>query len=136
MELLKVKQNLSTACHPQTDGQTERINQTLETYLRCNSAATTWANDLRVAELTYNRQISESTEFSPFELFYGHNPTVACEVTLPRPETTTLLPEAAEVLTRQQKDILDIAKVNLCYANQKHGQAAKDSTTLVLKKHS
>ena len=48
--------NLTTASHPQSDGQTERVNQCLEMYLRCSlqDAPTTWKDWLPLAELWYN----------------------------------------------------------------------------------
>src|SRR5437762_7421274 len=54
--LMGLKRRLSTAFHPQTDGQTERMNQTLEQYLRifCNYQQDDWANLLSLAEFSYN----------------------------------------------------------------------------------
>jgi len=76
MELLKVDIRLSTAFHPQTDGQTERVNQVLEQYLRsyCSYQQDDWAELLPLAEHAYNSAVSESTKMSPFEANYGFNP--------------------------------------------------------------
>ena len=51
-----MKRRLSTAFHPQTDGQTERQNQVLETYLRIftNEEQKNWASLLPFAEYAYN----------------------------------------------------------------------------------
>lgn len=50
--LAKVDLKMSSAYHPQTDGQTERVNQCLETYLRCfvNSCPKKWGHWLSLAE--------------------------------------------------------------------------------------
>ena len=59
---------LSTAYHPQTDGQTKRVNQDLETYLRLfiNHRQDNWAKWLHLAEFAYNIQQHSTTKVSPF----------------------------------------------------------------------
>jgi len=76
MDALKVEVNFSTAFHPQTDGQTERVNQILEQYLRCYCSyqQDDWAELLPLAEHAYNSAVSESTKVSPFEANYGFSP--------------------------------------------------------------
>ena len=76
MELLDVDVRISTAFHPQTDGQTERVNQILEQYLRsyCSYQQDDWAELLPLAEHAYNSAVSESTKVSPFEANYGFSP--------------------------------------------------------------
>jgi hypothetical protein len=75
-QLLSMETALSTAYHPQTDGQTEQINQELEQFLRLyvNHMQTDWADWLPVTEFTYNNQEHSTTSFSPFYLEYGHHP--------------------------------------------------------------
>ena len=67
---------MSTAFHPQTDGQTERVNQVLEGYLRhySNFQQDDWAELLPLAEHAYNTATSESTKDLPFFANYGFNP--------------------------------------------------------------
>ncbi|KAJ3559362.1 hypothetical protein NM688_g396 [Phlebia brevispora] len=72
---LGIRGNPSTAYHPQTDGQTERINQELENYLRIfiNHRQTDWPDWLPIAEFKYRNQVHSSTGFSPFYLTHGHD---------------------------------------------------------------
>ncbi len=65
-----IKQKLSTAFHPQTDGQTERQNSTMEAYLRVfvNYEQDNWAQLLPMAEFAYNNAKNASTSHTPFEL--------------------------------------------------------------------
>jgi transposase InsO family protein len=76
MRCLGVKQRMSTAFHPQTDGQTERVNQVLEAYLGeyCNYEQNDWAELLPLAEFTYNNSFSSATGLSPFYANYGYHP--------------------------------------------------------------
>jgi hypothetical protein len=71
---LGIKTALSTAYHPQSDRQTERMNQEVELYLRnfCNHRQIDWAKWLPYAEFTLNNQINQSTKHSAFELTYGY----------------------------------------------------------------
>ncbi|GJY14837.1 putative nucleotidyltransferase, ribonuclease H [Tanacetum coccineum] len=68
--------NFSTSFHPQTDGQTERVNALLELYLRHYVSANQhdWAKLLDVAQFSYNMQQSEATRKSPFKLVTGRQP--------------------------------------------------------------
>jgi transposase InsO family protein len=78
---LGIKHNLSTAFHPQTDGQTERANQTMEAYLRhyINHSQNDWVKKLPVAQLALNNHASETTGISPFFANYGRNPDLHLE---------------------------------------------------------
>jgi hypothetical protein len=74
---LNIDTALSTAHHPQTDGQTERLNQTVETYLRMftNYQQDNWADILPMAEFAYNNMKHSATGWSPFFTLYGYDPT-------------------------------------------------------------
>jgi len=73
MQLLQVKLNVSTPFHPESDGQTERVNQTLKQYLRSyySYQQDDWIILLLFTEHAYNTSILESTKASPFEINYG-----------------------------------------------------------------
>ena len=68
--------NPSTAYHPQTDGQTERINQEIEHYLQVftNYHQTDWADWLALAEFLYNNRAQSFTGYSSFFRNYGQDP--------------------------------------------------------------
>ena len=76
MNLLDIKQKLLTAFYPETDGQTERVNQSLEQYLRMfsNYEQNNWSELLPIAEFLYNNSIISATGFSPFYANYGYHP--------------------------------------------------------------
>eukprot|EP00253_Pinus_taeda_P011178 PITA_11178 len=65
--------NFSTAYHPQTDGQTERVNQVVEDMLRAfvMQQPTLWEEYLHLVEFAYNNGYHTSTQMSPFEVMYG-----------------------------------------------------------------
>jgi len=74
--LAGVQLRMSSAYHPQTDGQTERVNQCMETYLRCfvHACPTKWSSWLSLAEFWYNTSSHSALGRSPFEVLYGHSP--------------------------------------------------------------
>lgn len=82
MKSLGVTQNLSTAFHPQTNGQTERTNATLEQYLRCftNYQQDNWSSLLPMAEFSYNNTIHSSTKQTPFFALLGYHPRFDVQV--------------------------------------------------------
>jgi len=79
--MLRIKSKLSTAFHPQTDGQTERVNQELEQYLRMfiDHRQEQWSEWLGTAEFAYNNKVHSSTRTSPFKANYRQNPRMGFE---------------------------------------------------------
>ena len=78
-ELFKLsgtKLRMSTAYHPQSDGQTEVVNRVLEQYLRSfvHHKPHHWSRFLSLAEWSYNTTVHTSTGYTPFEVTYGKAP--------------------------------------------------------------
>lgn len=67
---------MSSSYHPQTDGQTERVNKCLETFLRCfvHACPSQWSRWLALAEYWYNTSFHSALGTTPFEVLYGHKP--------------------------------------------------------------
>jgi hypothetical protein len=65
--------NLSTTYHPETDGQTERLNQVMEDMLRMYAMdnQTQWEKYLPLVEFAYNNSFHSSIGMSPYEDLYG-----------------------------------------------------------------
>jgi hypothetical protein len=77
-EILRVKVNRSSGYHTESDGQTERVNQILEQYLRCmiNHQQDNWTDLLPLAEFAYNNTLHSSSKQIPFFSNYGCHPRV------------------------------------------------------------
>ena len=73
LQSLGTKLIRSSAYHPQTDGQTERVNQILEDMLRACAIhyENSWGKCLSLAELSYNNSYQASLKMAPFEVLYG-----------------------------------------------------------------
>lgn len=104
--------NMSTAFHPQSDGQTENANKVLEIMLRprVDFDQTDWDEHLAAAELAYNNATNETTGYSPFYLFYGRDASLPMDLAITRlmksPEELSKNPAAVEALLRWQQALL------------------------------
>ena len=109
--MLKIKKNLSTAFHPQTDGQTERQNSTMEQYLRAyaNYEQSNWVENLPMAEFAYNNSRNSSTGMSPFEAMQGYSPRMSYEEHAdPKAKSKTAVEHAKDL-----EDLMKVLKENL-----------------------
>jgi len=81
-QMLGINTKLSTVFHPQTDGQTERMNQELEQYLRMfiDHRQEQWPEWLGMAEFAYNNKVHTETKVSPFQANHGQNPRMGFEL--------------------------------------------------------
>lgn len=88
---LGIKQSMSTAYHPQTDGQTERMNRVLEEMLRSfgSTAFKTWDLHLPECEFAINNAFNESIRNTPFFLNYGRHPRSPTSIALQRHNGTS-----------------------------------------------
>ena len=112
----RIKQRLSTAFHPQTNGQTERQNSTMKAYLQAfvNFEQNNWAMLLPMAEFAYNNAKNASTGFTPFELNCGYHPRVSYEEDLdPRSKSRT-----AEELSSELRELMTVCQQNLHHAQE------------------
>jgi len=116
---LGITRRLSTAYHPETDGSTERMNQTLEAYLRTyiNYEQDNWANLLYIAELAINNRDAASTGISPFFLTHGYyiNP-IEIDQLSDSDRTSPILD--ADRMLKQLKEAREYAEVAIIASQQ------------------
>src|SRR6266702_2493 len=99
-------QNISTAYHPQTDGQSEHTNQWLEQYLRfwVNEWQDNWHAYLPLAEFVHNNWLNETTGESPFFVLYRFNPHADwTDKPSPVPQVTLRLDQFKQARQRAQE---------------------------------
>jgi hypothetical protein len=112
--------NMSTAFHPQTDGQTERTNRTLEQMLRnyVTYKQDNWDTQLIFAEFACNNAIQASTKFSPFRLLYGQDPDTPASLLAYQNKNVTHVPAAQDMISTMEHE-LKLASEYLVQAQQK-----------------
>ncbi|CAI7876562.1 unnamed protein product [Closterium sp. NIES-54] len=116
-QLLGTQIRLSTAYHPETDGQTERMNRTLEDALRScvNSMQTDWDQHLAAVEFAYNSSPNIATGEPPFLLATGQLPRSV--TSLPHPLHSPN-PTAADFISSHHR-ILQLARRKLQLAQER-----------------
>jgi hypothetical protein len=119
---LGTKTAMSTAFHPQTDGQTERMNRTLEEMLRMYTTyrQDQWDEYLPAAEFAYNNSKQASTGYTPFELDCGQHPNTPITMTI-----ESEIPAANDFL-QHWTSMIDIAKDTLREAQERQVKYANE----------
>lgn len=114
---LGIKSNLSTAYHPQTDGQSERANQEVEKGLRtyCNYAQDDWAKWIPMVEFSDNNNVTTATRMSPFYLNKGFHPRMSFSPDTTDYESTRerLQARTAEEITTRMEELLQFSRATL-----------------------
>lgn len=112
---LKVKPNVSTAFYPETDGQTERIHQSLELHLRVFSdyLQDNWFELLPFAEFAYNSTYHSSIGMTPFFANYGYHPRMSITI------SSSPVPDADRRI-QEMHDTHDLAKASISKALEQH----------------
>lgn len=99
---------MSSGNHPETDGQTERANRTIEEAMRAyvNKNMKDWDEHLVGVEVAYNSSKQASTGVSPFKLNYGHHPNMPLSLLNPLgAQERPLVEEVHVFVSRMQKDL-------------------------------
>ena len=107
---------MSTAYHPQSDGQIEIVNKSLEQYLRAfvRNKPHRWADWLSLAEYWFNTNFHTSIKLTPFEALYGYPPSRLQDYI---PGTSRVA--AVDSLLTQRQQILATIKANLVAAQER-----------------
>ena len=125
---LGIKRKLSTAFHPQIDGQTKRQNSTIKAYLRAfvNFKQNDWLRFFPMAEFAYNNAKNASTDHTFFELNCGYHPQVFYEEDLdPRSNSKT-----AKKLSSELRNLMAVCQQNLNHAQELQKRAHDEKSNL------
>ncbi len=113
---LGIRRKLSTTFYPQTNGQNERQNSTIEAYLRTfvNWEQDDWARLLPMTEFAYNNAKNANTGHTPFKLNCGYHSRVSFEEDIdPRSRS-----RSANKLVKELRELIEVCCQNLLYAQE------------------
>jgi hypothetical protein len=116
---------MSTAFHPQTDGQSEVVNMVIAMYLRCvtGDRPRSWVDWLSWAEYCYNTSFHTALRAMPFEVVYGRPPLPILPYTpgSSKTETADALPRSRdEMLAEVRQRLLQVQQLSKKYYNASH----------------
>jgi hypothetical protein len=116
---------MSTAYHPETDGQTERANRTLETMLRScvDFEQRNWDELLPVVELAINSAKQASTGHSPFFLLYGRDVALPIDHAIASLQSPPSNNPTAELKAEQIEKVLQKARQQIAVAQQRQARS-------------
>ena len=131
---------MSTSYHPETDGQTERMNRTLEDMLRSytNYEQNDWDDKLVPAEIAYNNSVQASTGYSPYFLNYGQHPNLPIVSAIPKdkmssnPTANDLMADVTEAIQKAKQNIQAAQQRQSHYANEKRREVVFKKGDVVL----
>ena len=145
MKLISVQHAMSTAHHPQTDGQTERMNRVIEEMLRhyVNERQDDWDMLLPCCEFAVNDQYQDSIKTTPFFLNYGYHPTLPVDIRISdNALASSFLQEKQRIVRaggkRFAQAIAAVNKQHLCSlveVAKKHIQASKQRQAQYANQH-
>ena len=120
MSQLETALSFSTAYHPQTDGQTERVNQTVEQYLRVFTSfeQDDWDSLLPMAAFHYNNTVHSAIKVSPFFANFGYHPRWVDELR----SSDSTVPDAVQVAS-SLVDLHAQCSANIALANERYAEA-------------
>jgi transposase InsO family protein len=121
-ETLDTQLCFSSSYHPQTDGQTERVNQILEDMLRASALqyGRSWDKSLPYAEISYNNSYQESLKMVPFEMLYGRR----CQTPVFKSEIGERKVFGPDKLQEAEKQVR-MVRENLCIAQSRQKSYAE-----------
>jgi hypothetical protein len=122
-ERLGTQLKLSTAYHPETDGQTERMNRVLEEALRSavSGCEHDWDNHLSLIEFAINNAVADSTKTTPFLMNYLRAPRLPIDIDVPQsvPAAVKVTEEMHERIEAARRCLRLAQARQVSYANAK-----------------
>ena len=131
MKIIRVKLNISTAYHPETDGQSEREFRTIEEMLRCYTSYNQkkWSRFLPGLEFAYNNHTSDSTLQTPFFIEYGQHPLSISDILLSDGATDNASNLEAGIFLQEIEIATEAAKYAIEQANLRNADQVNEHRT-------
>ena len=130
MKMLKVLVRLSSAFHPQTDGQLERMNKVIAQILRAlvSRRQNDWVEHMPAVQFSINNTVNESTGYSPAQIVYGRDPISVINhqiPTLENPFSTDFMQQLQDIHAEVYRNVQQAREKQSTHYNKRRRKAPK-----------